>query len=149
MNERNLDRANPATIALPVAEDLMITGQLDEFRHTDYEIEQIAELQQKAHDLDLIDKTYFVESGRSILMPVKPRPNEDIKTIYFPSLSFEGQFSTYSTVRLQSALGKNTMRALCLTFDDVTLFPYFDTIPADKQLHVPAFAVQDMDVREK
>lgn len=140
---------NPAEIAIPVAEDLAFNGHLEEFEHNDYEIRSIVELEQKAIDLQMIDQPYFVTSGRSFLLPVSFDGERDIETVQFPQLNFEGTFVTYSTVRIGRLMGKGAIRSLCLAFDKVTLLPYFDTIPDDQLLHVPAYAVFDIDKVER
>lgn len=139
------EQIDPATLARPFAEALMRDGGLEAMFHQVSEREQLAELGQQADKLDLVGGFYFVDSGRSILMPAHPDTGNPITSFQFEALSFEGQFSTYSTLRLDSAVGASAIRALCLTFDNVTLLPYLDTIPSDKQLYVPAFAVQNMD----
>lgn len=136
---------NPAELAIPVAEDLAMHGHLEEFENNDYEMRSIVELEKKAIDLNMINKPYFVTSGRSFLLPVSFEAAEDIEAVQFPQLNFEGTFVTYSTVRIGRMIGKGAIRSLCLTFDKVTLLPYFDGIPDDQLLHVPAYAVFDID----
>lgn len=136
---------NPAEIALPVAEELTMNGHLNEFASNSYEERKLAELERIAMDLNMIDQSYFVNSGRSFLIPVSFDADDDIETVQFENLSFEGEFVTYSTVRIGRLIGRGAIRSLCLTFDHVTLLPYFDHIPSDQLLHVPAFAVFDID----
>lgn len=136
---------NPVEIALPVAEELIVNGRLDEFEHTEYEARRLAELERIAIDLRFVDQQYFVSSGRSFLIPASFEADEDIDSVHFDSLTFSGEFVTYSTVRIGRLIGRSAVRALCLTFDKVTLLPYFDEVPADQLLHVPAFAVTDID----
>lgn len=118
---------------------------MDAFAHNEYEKRRLVELEQQATDLEMVDKPYFVHSGRSFLLPVTFDADEDIETVQFPQLTFEGKFVTYSTVRIGRLAGRQAIRSLCLTFDKVTLLPYFDSIPDDQLLHVPAFAVFDID----
>lgn len=136
---------NPAELAIPVAEDLAMNGHLEEFAHNDYEMRSIVELEQRATDLRMVDQPYFVTSGRSFLLPVSFDADRDIEAVQFPQLNFEGTFVTYSTVRIGRLMGRGAIRSLCLAFDKVTLLPYFDEIPSDQLLHVPAYAVFDID----
>jgi hypothetical protein len=78
-------------------------------------------------------------------LPVSFEAEQDIEVVQFRQLHFEGTFVTYSTVRIGRLIGRGAIRSLCLTFDKVTLLPYFDEIPEDQLLHVPAYAVFDID----
>jgi hypothetical protein len=60
-------------------------------------------------------------------------------------LSFEGRFKCYSKVMIGRIIGAGSVRAFCLTFDDVLMLPGFDRLPDDRLLHVPILAVDVMD----
>jgi hypothetical protein len=62
-------------------------------------------------------------------------------------LSSEGTFISYSRVVIGRIVGANAVRALCLSFDNVTLLPFFDSLRDDHLLHVPALAVSSMSAQ--
>ena len=134
----------PSTLAQTYAEDLARTGKLDEFAISGTEERVLGELDHFAEQLGFLDKTYFVDSGRSVLLPAAFAAHQPLSVTHFDGLSFSGELKTHSTVRLGSIVGHRAIRALCLTFNNVTLLPYFDRVPEDLLLHVPAFAVSDM-----
>lgn len=88
----------------------------------------------------MIDQSYFVTSGKALLLPVK-KSDDEVATFEFPALSFTGELDSYATVRAQTLVRERAVRALCLAFNNVTLLPYMDKIPTRQQLYVPVFAV--------
>ena len=136
---------NPLDLAKQMAEDLVVSGALDEFAFNDQESGGLVGLDHYAAEAGYLNQQYFVDSGRSILLPVTFEADEPLSTTQFQRLHFSGEFVTHSTVRLGRSLGGQSMRALCLTFNNVTLLPYMDTIPDDVLLHVPALAINNMD----
>lgn len=132
----------PVTIALPYAESLVVNGNLDSFDIHDDEHEALRCLEEQAEAIGALNQQFFVTSGRSILTSLQTEENYCTS---FDSLDFSGELFTYSTVRIGRTLGNHAMRALCLSFHNVTLLPYFDRIAEDQLLHVPAYAVHEMD----
>ncbi len=136
-------KLTPVTIALPYAESLVVNGNLDSFDIQDSEHETLRSLEEQAEIIGALNQHFFVASGRSVMTPAVPSRENDY--VSFNSLKFSGELFTYSTVRIGHGLGGHAMRALCLTFHNVTLLPYLDRIPEDQLLHVPAYAVHDID----
>jgi hypothetical protein len=94
----------------------------------------------------MLGRQYFVSAHRSLSIPVRFDANAPVSSFDFnEGLEFSGQLITFSTVRIGRNLGGNAVRALCLTFDNVTLLPYFDHLPEDRLLHTPAFAIREID----
>lgn len=91
---------------------------------------------------------YFTQAGRALAIPVSFESDEVVDYIRFNLLTFEGKLATYSIVKIGKIIGATSVRALCLTFVDVTLLPFFDKLPGDKLLHVPALAVDSMSRSE-
>ena len=143
------EKVTPADIARPIAETIITRGTLDGWgnsaENNPFEHYVLSQLEETAVQQGMLDVPYYVESGRSLLAPATFEADETLSVYYFDDLHFRGELKTYSTVRLGRLLGGQTMRALCLTFDNVTLFPGFDSIPEADLLHVPVLAVRDMD----
>lgn len=94
----------------------------------------------------MLGQQYFVSSGRSVAVPVSFEADKPVSSYDFnDGLDFSGTLVTYGSVRIDRTLGDNAMRALCLTFDNVTLLPYFNKLEEDKLLYTPAFAVRSID----
>lgn len=136
--------ANPAALASIRAEqaafssDAFVISRHDEF--------VLVGLDKAADDLGFIGTKYFVESHRSLSVPVS-FDEEHASYMSFPGLTFEGEFKAYSKVLVGKLIGAGSIRALCLAFDNVTLLPYFDGIPQDHLLHVPVLAVSSIDAQ--
>lgn len=105
----------------------------------------LTELEHGAEMLGFTDQSYFVEAGRSMILPVSFERDQPVSYLNFYGLSFEGLFVTFAKVHIGRLVGQESVRALCLTFTDVTLLPYFDDIPADSLLYVPALAVDTIE----
>ena len=91
---------------------------------------------------------YFTQVNRAMALPVSFRVDEKVTYVKFNSLMFEGKFVTYSIVKIGRIIGASIVRALCLSFDDVTLLPFLDKLPNDMLLHVPVLAVDSMSRSE-
>lgn len=139
---------SPAELALPLAERLVLEGHFDGFKsaNTDEHAELVA-LEAMADIAGMLGRQYFVSSGRSVAVPVSFEADQPVNTYDFnEGLDFSGTLVTYGSVRIGRDLGGNAMRALCLTFDNVTLLPYFDKLQSDRLLYTPAFAVRTIDM---
>jgi hypothetical protein len=139
---------NPGEFGRYFAEEFMTSGILDEF-HGDESgvVTRLKEVDEMAENLDYYGNDYFVESNRALSIPsLIVKDDEDVSYIRFDNkLTFEGKLITYSSVKIGKIIGGNAVRAFCLTFDDVTLLPYFDSLPDGHLLHVPAYAVEEID----
>ncbi len=65
--------------------------------------------------------------------------------INFSRLSFEGTFACYSKLLIGKIVGGTSVRALCLTFHEAILLPFFDHLPERHLLYVPVQAVEYID----
>lgn len=130
---------NPADLAAVQAEESALT--MVEFEITRADQQALLALDHVASELKFIGQKYFVESRRSLSIPVSFEADEDVSHINFMDLTFEGTFACYSKVVVGRILGHHSVRALCLTFHEVTLLPFFDGLPDDHLLHVPVLAV--------
>lgn len=149
MNEHLSLPMNPAELASPIALDLMMKGSYDGNEYDSYELEQIERLERMARDLNMVEQEYVVQSAKSVLLPAEFRAEDSVSSIQFNELDFEAQFITYSSMRTGMSMGGRAIRGLCLTFEKVTLLPDRDALPNDRHLHVPVYAVNDMDMLKK
>lgn len=133
---------DPASLAAPLAEGMAIRSG---FEHSPLDLHEIGGLEKAATTLGFMNQKYFVESRRSLAIPVDFDSDKDITYFNFMGLAFEGDFTCYSKVAIGKIIGVHTVRALCLSFEKVTLLPYFDTLPEDYLLHVPVLAVESID----
>ena len=131
---------NPAELALPYVEAVTSRESLDV---TPEEERVLAELDVLTVEAEM-NGYYFTSAGKALAVPISFEPDGRVKYVDFGSLAFEGNPATYSIVGIASILGRSSIRALCLTFDKVTLLPFFDSLPEDLLLHVPALAVDSM-----
>lgn len=131
---------NPAELALPFVDTIDTRSQLN---IGEEEERLLVELD---HLTDLADMhgMYFTQAGRALAIPVSFEADEHTTYVSFNSLTFEGRLATYSVVKIGRILGSTSVRALCLSFNEVTLLPFFDTLPEDQLLHVPALAIDSM-----
>lgn len=139
---------SPAELALPLAEKLVMQGYYDGFvsADTDEQAEVVA-LEAMADLAGMLGQQYLVSSGRSVAIPVSFEAGQPVRTFDFnEGLDFSGTLVTYGSVRIGRNLGGNAIRALCLTFDNVTLLPYFNKLQEDRLLYTPAFAVRSIDI---
>lgn len=81
MNEQLPLNPTPAELAESVAMNLMMKGVYDDNEYVRYEFEQIEHLASKAYELELVDKKYIVKAGRSLLMPARFNPEEEVSMI--------------------------------------------------------------------
>lgn len=135
---------NPVEIAKPFAADLMIGGHLDNFDVDEFVRNTIVDLDFIAFKGGLLNKEYVVRSESSVLLP-PVLDVEEIKGVRFEKLQFSGEFMNYTTIQTRQKVGGGSLRALCLTFDNVTLLPDSHEVEEGHLLHVPVFAVSDID----
>jgi hypothetical protein len=107
----------------------------------------LSDLEGVAKELDFIDRQYFVETSRGLSIPASFEAKEDdtVTFLSFYKLTFEGILRGYSKVQVGRVIGAGSVRALCLTFEEVTLLPFFDSLPEDHIFHVPVLAVDSID----
>ncbi len=130
---------NPADLARSYLGDV----DVDNKEITDKEEKTLVELDQICDEAKL-NGLYFTRAGRALAIPVFYDRNEKVVLKSFNNLTFEGSFVTYSIVKIGYIIGASVVRALCLSFDRVTLLPFFDQLPSEMLLHVPVLAVDSM-----
>ena len=140
-------RVDPAILAETAAKRVFF--QPDTFERLPEDEKILGELDQAASDLNLVGKPYWVESSRSISLPVDFESDEEVPAISFSNLNFEGVFACYSKVMVGRIIGGTSIRALCLTFHETTLLPYFDSLPERHLLYVPVHAIDYIDQTER
>ena len=135
---------NPAEIAAPMA--LAEHASPGLFAKDPESYGTLSTLEAWARDLDFTDRQYFVDSQRSFAIPASFESSADETVTYHDmfQLSFEGVFRGYSKIMIGRIVGAGSVRAYCLTFEEVTLLPFFDEMPEEDILHVPALAVNDI-----
>lgn len=136
-------RLDPAALAEPAA--LRVFHQPDALERLPEDEAILGHLDKAASDLDLIDRSYWVETSRAVSLPVDFESDEQVRMIDFGKLNFEGIFACYAKVVVGRIIGGASVKALCLTFHEATLLPYFDRLPENHLLYVPVHAVDQID----
>lgn len=131
---------DPATLARQRSNQF----SADQLEFSEQDEHLVASLEHGAEILGFISQSYLVDAGRGMVIPVSFNASLPVKYMSLPGLSFEGKFVTYAKVHIGRLIGERTVRALCLAFDEVTLLPYFETIPDDSLLYVPSLAVDSI-----
>lgn len=131
---------NPAELALPFVDTIESQPLFD---NSEEEIKLLTELD-RLTDAANMSGVYFTQAGKALAVPASFEADEPVNFLDFNLLTFEGKLVTYSVIKIGRIIGSKSIRALCLTFDDVTLLPFLDKLPEDKLLHVPAIAVDSM-----
>ncbi len=118
--------------------------KLESFDKSIEEQKVLAELDSISEKCHFSNQKYFVNVNLAFSIPVSFSADDKVSFLRFESLCFEAKFVTYSVVRIGRILTERAVRALCVSFDDSILLPYFDNLPADHLLHVPVLAVDNM-----
>jgi len=139
----NTPRATPASWARVEAQ--LPFYQPDEFSFQEEDERILVRLGQDARDLFFEDSDYFVEASRALAVPESFEADQPVKYGNYFRLAFEGTFKCYSKVMVGRIIGKKSVRAFCMAFDDALIFPSYDKLPDDHLLHVPILAVDSMD----
>lgn len=95
--------------------------------------------------LGFIGLTYFISARRSMIIPKSFDKSEPVNYTDFFGLSFEGKFASFAIVHIGNLVGHQTIHAVCLTFAEATLLPYFDSLIEDDLLFVPVLAVGSIE----
>lgn len=145
MQSFELPPANPAELASVAAKNVLYEPQEID-RDPDVYL-TLSKLEGEAKALEFVDKKYFVETSRALSIPSSFESSAENTVTYhsFYKLSFEGTFRGYTKVAIGRIIGSGSIRAYCLGFEEVTLLPYFDRLPEDHILHIPALAVDSID----
>lgn len=134
---------DPYELAAAPAEQLSLGGA--EFTTDQIDRSHLISLSQLAEGMGFFGKQYFVSAYRSISIPASFEADQPVPIVDFADLTFAGEFVEYSKVHIGRIIGAGAVRALCLTFNEVTLLPYFDKTPDDHLLHVPVLAVNSIE----
>jgi hypothetical protein len=144
MSSGEIVPGNPASLAAAAIKAERLWQQQDSFQITPEDEQVLAHLEEVADSMDFLGQQYFVETSRALAIPLAFEDGEEKRYGNFYGLSFEGVLKSYSKVMIGRVIGANSVRAWCLTFDEVTLLPFFDGLPEDRLLHVPALAVDSI-----
>lgn len=134
---------NPVELAAVRAEERALAT--NGFEMTPEDEHTLAQLDAAAEMLGFIGSQYFMHSHRALAIPASFEADRDVTHFNFMGLTFEGDFACYSKIHVGRLVGGTSIRALCLTFHNVTLLPYFDKMPETDLLHVPVLAVDSID----
>jgi hypothetical protein len=143
----------PDPVALAEEDALRVFYQPDDFERKPEDAEILNRLDFLAGELNFIDQAYFVRSARALAIPVEDFTSDervsvwDLKGEEFTG--FHGTFACYSKVQIGRIIGAQSVRALCLTFHEVTLMPYMDSLPEQHLLYVPVPAVDKIEQTQK
>ena len=138
---------NPAILGQKVSDEMTNANLLFDFHGNQSDIEEaLVEVETTAHKRGYLSKDYFVTTARAFAIPRITEEFEETSSWGMERLSFRGNLVTYSMVKVGHFIGGNAIRAVCLTFDDAVLLPTFDRVRPRDQLHVPVFAVSEIDV---
>jgi hypothetical protein len=143
MTNGDIPHATPASWAFVEARLPLYQGDDFSFQPEDEKV--LTRLGRDARELEFEDQQYFVETSRALSLPVSFEADQPVRYGNLFKLAFEGTFKCYSKVLVGRIIGAKSVRAFCLTFDDVLLLPYFDKLPEDRLLHVPILAVDSME----
>jgi hypothetical protein len=131
---------NPAELALPYADKIEPSSKLDT---SESEEQLLTELDRLTAIADM-HSIYFAQVFKALSIPASFESDSTVSIGNFNSIAFEGKLITYSIVKIGRIIGQESVRALCLSFDEVTLLPLYDYLPTDHLLHVPVVAVDSM-----
>jgi hypothetical protein len=133
---------NPAELALQFVDDIDIRSQLD---IKEEETRLLAGLDHLT-ELANMHGIYLTRAGRALAIPVSFEADEPVDGSDFDSPMFVGRLVTYSIVKIGEIVEATSVRSLCLTFDEVTMWSHFDSLPKDQLLHVPVLAIDSMSL---
>jgi hypothetical protein len=136
---------SPLDLAQRYASELIEGGVLDTFDTTEEELKALSELDEYGLNAGAFEGTYIVQAGRSIALPADFTDDDNVHGEEYEGILFAGELKTHSVVRIGRRLGGQSMRAVCLAFENVRTLSYSEPIPESSLLHVPALAVVEMD----
>lgn len=105
----------------------------------------LCDLDNDAETLGFIDSTYFITAGRSMIIPKSFEASEPVKYSDIYGLTSEAKFRSYAKVHIGRLIGQTSVRAVCMTFTDALVLPYFMEIPDEDLLYVPVLAVRSIE----
>lgn len=135
---------DPIELATLRAEQSVLAQTSDGFEFTTQHEQEITELEHGAEQLDFLGQNYYVDARTGFSVPASFDATKPTTFNRFDEgIMFSGELVTYSRLHIGRIVGANAVvRALCVTFDNVMLFPYFEKVEQDRLLHVPVLAVE-------
>lgn len=109
----------------------------------DYKL--LEELDFVAEELGFVDTEYFIDANRGFVIPREFDPKDTVTYVNCMDVLFEGKFTGFSKVHIGRIIGVGAVRAVCLTFKEATILPFFEKIEDTEFLHVPVLAVQSIE----
>lgn len=122
-------------------------GQLEDindFENSLIEEKVLVELDDICTKAAINNQRYFTSTNKAFALPVSFSYSEKVSYQEFQRLDFEAVFVTYSIIKIGRLIDNRSVRALCVTFDDSLLLPYFDRLDDSHLLHVPVLAISEM-----
>ncbi|MGI9028198.1 MAG: hypothetical protein ACR2FM_05175 [Candidatus Saccharimonadales bacterium] len=139
---------DPVELAGPYAEQLSRYQGFDEFKRSELEEFTLGELNRAADSMRMLGETFFTSTGLGIISPYESEDDRELETRYFKlngDITLEGNFCTFAIIKVGRVSQKfDSVRALCLTFDEALVLPYFEKVKPGHMLYVPALAVKDI-----
>ena len=138
------DIDNPLDLALTKA-DVVLSQPNPE--NSQREEQALVELDKVSEERGF-HRRYFVETNNAYAIPVSFKKDEPVEITNFrENLIFSGWLETYAVVEIgRLALVEVNIKALCLTFS--SLLSLVDTLDYDRLLHVPAYAIKEIEVED-
>ena len=136
---------NPAELGCNFVDDIS-PRQTDRFEINYEEERLLSEIERISEDLNFLNKRYSASAYRGFLVPKQFSESGKVSYFQYDSVSFEGEFMTYSVVKIGRIIGAMSVRALCATFSNSILYSNFELLPDDHLLHIPVLAVYRMDL---
>ncbi len=119
-------------------------GNINNFDTNPVEEKVLIELDDICTKAEINDQKYFTSATKAFAIPLSFPSSEKVSYHEFQRLDFEAVFVTYSIIKIGQFVGGSAVRALCVTFNDALLSPYFDYLDNDHLLHVPVLAISNM-----
>jgi hypothetical protein len=142
MAEQRWTPSNPAELASQRAFE---AAQSDSWDMMAGDERLLAELDYAADSLGFLGTEYWVTSHRGMAVPVSYKVSEPVRIGNFMDVEFVGRLATYSKVHVGKLIGAGSVRAVCLTFEDATLWTSRAMVPANHLFHVPVLAIESME----
>jgi hypothetical protein len=137
---------SPVTLGQRISEEMYDARLVEEFETNQSDIvEALAIAERLADQHGYLSQDYFIRTARAFAIPRIIEAEEDTSSWGMEGLVFKGNLVTYSMVKVGRLIGGNAIRSVCLAFEDVTMLPGFDKIRPSDRLHVPVYAVSEID----
>jgi hypothetical protein len=115
-----------------------------DFDHNQTDNHVLAELDYAAQQCNFLESTYFLSVYSAFIIPRQWDAQDSVTYVRLPELQLEGKLACYSKVSIGRLVGRGSVRALCLTFQEALLLPFFDRVESSDLLHVPVLAISNI-----